>query len=82
MKRMLAWLLVFVMAVGMIGCANESSGEETKQTQTTEESKLKLKDGVYVETVYGNNFTMPFEVTVTISDNKVTAIEITDRGGE
>ena len=82
MKRMLAWLLVFVMAVGMIGCANGSSGEETKQTQTTEESKLKLKDGVYVETVYGNNFTMPFEVTVTISDNKVTAIEITDRGGE
>ena len=41
-----------------------------------------IKDGTYEETVYGNNFTIPFKVAVTFENDEIKAIEVTDRGGE
>lgn len=32
--------------------------------------------------VYGNNYSIPFEVTVTLGENSIEKIEVTDHGGE
>ncbi len=45
------------------------------------ESKQVL-DGTYEQTVYGNNFDVPFKVAVTFEGGKIQAIEVTDIGGE
>lgn len=46
------------------------------------ETKTAMQAGTYTETVYGNNYSMPFEVTVTLSENSIDDIEVTDEGGE
>ena len=52
-------------------------------TQATGTAQGKtLADGVYSQTVYGNNYIMPFVVDVTLQGGAIKAIEVTDRGGE
>lgn len=46
------------------------------------EEKTPLKAGTYTEMVYGNNYSIPFEVTVTLGENSIEKIEVTDHGGE
>lgn len=41
-----------------------------------------MDDGIYFETVYGNNFDVPFTVAVSIENNAIAGIEIADVGGE
>lgn len=41
-----------------------------------------LIDGTYEETVYGNNFDVPFKVATTFEGGRIQAIEVTDIGGE
>ena len=68
MRKVLALMLTAVMLL--------SSGCGVTVAEST------VKDGTYEETVYGNNFTIPFKVAVTFENNAITAIEVTDRGGE
>ena len=68
MRKVLALMLTAVMLL--------SSGCGVTSVEST------VKDGTYEETVYGNNFTIPFKVAVTFENNAITAIEVTDRGGE
>ena len=68
MRKVLALLLTAVMLLSL--CCGVAGAEST------------VKDGTYEETVYGNNFTIPFKVAVTFENNAITAIEVTDRGGE
>lgn len=55
-------------------CLKEANG-------TTGES-ASLTDGTYEETVYGNNYDVPFKVATTFEGGKITNIEVTDMGGE
>ncbi len=54
---------------------NQISGIEVNEKAT-------LTPGTYTETVYGNNYSRPFEVTVTLSENSIDDIEVTNIGGE
>ncbi len=54
---------------------NQISGTEVNEKAT-------LTPGTYTETVYGNNYSRPFEVTVTLSENSIDDIEVTNIGGE
>lgn len=54
-----------------------------KEISGTEETeKTAMTPGTYTETVYGNNYSRPFEVTVTLSENAIDDIEVTSIGGE
>ena len=44
--------------------------------------KTSMTPGSYTETVYGNNYSRPFEVTVTLSENSIDDIDVTNIGGE
>ena len=57
------------------GAAALTPAEET-------EASAVLRDGVYEETVYGSNFDVPFQVAVTLKDNRIEDIAVTDIGGE
>ena len=48
----------------------------------TESKKTTMKEGTYTETVYGNNYSRPFEVTVTLGEDSIEDIQVTDIGGE
>ena len=51
-------------------------------TGNVDESKVALTAGDYTETVYGNNYSRPFEVKVTLSENAIDNIQVTNIGGE
>ena len=54
-----------------------------KKAQATKgEDSASLKDGTYEETVYGNNYDIPFKVATTFENGKITNVEVTDIGGE
>ncbi|MEL7648150.1 MAG: FAD-binding protein [Sedimentibacter sp.] len=75
MKRFFSMLLITSLLLSSTACQSKSvDSSESKITQ--------LRDGVYVESVYGNNYTLPFEVSVTIANNAISAIEVTNVGGE
>lgn len=48
----------------------------------TDSKKTTMKAGTYTETVYGNNYSRPFEVTVTLGKDSIDDIQVTDIGGE
>ena len=48
----------------------------------TDSKKTTMKEGTYTETVYGNNYSRPFEVTVTLGKDSIDDIQVTDIGGE
>lgn len=70
-RKIFALLIAVCLMASMFSAAAFAAGD-----------KAPLTDGVYVETVYGNNPTLPFEVTVTIADNAIANIEVTNPGGE
>ena len=51
-------------------------------SSASSEEKKSMKAGVYTETVYGNNYSVPFTVTVTLTEDSIENIEVTDIGGE
>ena len=83
MKKNLALLLALLMTFSLCACQStpKESPNSTESTQPSA-SPSTLKDGVYSQTVYGNSYSMPFSVDVTIEGGKIKAIEVTDRGGE
>ena len=48
----------------------------------TDSKKTTMKEGTYTETVYGNNYSRPFEVAVTLGEDSIDDIQVTDIGGE
>lgn len=48
----------------------------------TDSKKTAMKEGTYTETVYGNNYSRPFEVAVTLGEDSIDDIQVTDIGGE
>ncbi len=93
MKRLLAGFLALILTLSMVACQQDVGQEDTTQapvetTSKEEETtaapvgKKPVADGTYVETVYGNNFSVPFQVAVTFADNKISNIEVVDKGGE
>ena len=68
MKKFMAILLIGTMMLTL--CCGMAGAE------------AEVADGTYEETVYGNNYTIPFKVAVTFKDGKIQNIEVTDRGGE
>ena len=83
MKKNLALLLALLMTFSLCACQStpKESPNSTESAQPSA-SPSTLKDGVYSQTVYGNSYSMPFSVDVTIEGGKIKAIEVTDRGGE
>ena len=71
MKKILALLLTAALLTSLFCTGAFAEGE-----------KAAVADGTYEQTVYGNNFTMPFKVAVTFQDNAIAAIEVSDPGGE
>ena len=54
-----------------------------KQASGNKDSKkTAMKEGTYTETVYGNNYSRPFEVAVTLGEDSIDDIQVTDIGGE
>lgn len=83
MKKNLALILALLMTVSLCAC-QPTPKESSNPTESTQPSAppASLKDGVYSQTVYGNSYSMPFSVDVTIEGGGIKAIEVTDRGGE
>ena len=48
----------------------------------TDSKKTTMKEGTYTETVYGNNYSRPFKVAVTLGKDSIDDIQVTDIGGE
>jgi succinate dehydrogenase/fumarate reductase flavoprotein subunit/uncharacterized protein with FMN-binding domain len=57
---------------------SQIAGENEEDTG----EKTAMKAGTYTETVYGNNYSIPFTVDVTLSEDSIEKIEVTDIGGE
>ncbi len=55
---------------------------EVSGSSASPAEKTAMTAGTYTETVYGNNYSRPFEVTVTLGTDTIEDIEVTDLGGE
>lgn len=70
MKKIIALLLVLVIAVGLAGC---NKAENVGVTEPTNESTTKIKDGVYEGVGYGKGGKIKVEVS--IEDDTITEIK-------
>lgn len=70
MKKIIALLLVLVIAVGLAGC---NKAENVGVTEPTNESTAKIKDGVYEGVGYGKGGEIKVEVT--IEDDTIVEIK-------
>lgn len=61
---------------------NDLKDISSQITGSSSTEKTAMTAGTYTETVYGNNYSKPFTVSVTLSADSIDDIQVTDIGGE